>query len=109
MIRMTGSELRQHGLFISRTTDSDLLLKIDALSAYSMGDLDRCVNYKKQAEPITPISPACFHYMRKEVGLYEAYARTFIFNVRQCFATRLPVLPLPIRSMVLPLMCSCAL
>ena len=46
MIRMTGSELRQHGLFISRTTDSGLLLKIDALSAYSMGDLDRCINYK---------------------------------------------------------------
>ena len=77
MIRMTGSELRQHGLFISRTTDSGLLLKIDALSAYSMGDLDRCVNYKKQAEPITPISPACFHYMRKEVGKRLIRNQTF--------------------------------
>lgn len=43
--------------------------------------------------------------MRKEVGLYGSYARTFILNVRQCFAMRLPVL-LPIRSMVLLLMCS---
>ena len=77
MIRMTGSELRQHGLFISRTTDSGLLLKIDALSAYSMGDLDRCINYKKQAEPITPISPACFHYMRKEVGKRLIRNQTF--------------------------------
>ena len=92
MIRMTGSELRQHGLFISRTTDSGLLLKIDALSAYSMGDLDRCVNYKKQAEPITPISPACFHYMRKEVGKRLIRNQTFqpvlypVFSCRYRFS-----------------------
>ena len=32
---------------------------------------------KKQAEPITPISPACFHYMRKEVGKRLIRNQTF--------------------------------
>ena len=142
-------------------TDSGLLLKIDALFAYSMGDLDRCINYKKQAEPITPISPACFHYMRKEVSKWleiKHYSRFCIRYLCVCagFRCRIVdivdrsdrflavvnilnvygwernwlvrivceniylecetvlcnaafVLPQPIRSMVLPLMCSCAL
>lgn len=64
---------------------------------------------QKQAEPIILISTAYFRYMRKEVGFYGSYARTFILNVRQCFVTQFPVLSLPIRLMVLPLMCSCAL